>query len=132
MKTILRYTCILAAVLFGNLAHAQHAAPRLAVSISCSCNDAMGQAYVAAVKDILSKDAHFQQMSSREGALRGAIRVHIISMPLESADGTQRSALSIVFTHDGTLVHQFIETCAHIPIADCAMNMIQDLKQMDS
>lgn len=131
MKMLVRCALLVAAVAFPNLVHAQHHVSRLGVTISCACNDAVGQAYVSAVKTILSKDERFQQMSLQEGAQKGAIRVHIISMPLESTDGTPRAALSIVFTHDGAMVHQFIETCTHIPIADCAMNMVRDLKDLE-
>lgn len=131
MKNLL-YVFASAFTLFATAAMAQPAAPRLVVAVSCSCNDAMGQAYFESMKNILSKDAHFQQIGWRESSERNAIRVHIISMPLESTDNSPRSALSIVFTHDGTLVHQFIETCTHIPIADCAMKVVHDLEEMEN
>jgi hypothetical protein len=116
-------------LLFGKNAHAEHATV-VGVTISCVCEDPMGKAYFGAIKDILAKDPHFTQVSLQEGARRGAIRVNIISMPLDSQDGTPRSALSVVLTHDGTLMHQFIETCTHIPIFDCAQSMVRDLREL--
>jgi len=116
---------------FGSLAmhaQAQPADRTVGVTISCSCDDASGKAYVDAVKNNMVKDGHFQQMSLQEGAEKGAILVNIISMPVESTDGKPHSVLSIVYSHDGVMVHQFIETCPHLTVEECAMNMVRDLK----
>lgn len=87
---------------------------------------------MAAVKETIAKDPHYRQMSMEEGVRKSAIRIHIVSMALESPDGKPHAVLSIVYTHDGALMHQFIETCTRIPIADCAQAVLKDLKDLES
>ncbi len=117
--------------LFRANAFAERVSPPMGVTISCACADPIGQAYVNAVKDLLQKDTHYQQMSMEEGARRGAIRVHIISMPLEESEGKPRAALSVVYMHEGVMVHQFIETCTHLPVQDCALALIRGLREVE-
>ena len=116
--------------LFRSDAFAERLSPIMGVTISCACADPVGQAYVAAVRELLGKDTHYQQMSMEEGARKGAIRVHIISMPLETGDGKPRAALSVVYMHEGVMVHQFIETCTHLPVADCAQALVRGLRDV--
>lgn len=121
---------LLSVVSFVGRASAASTHAPTGITITCSCDDATGKAYVSAVRDLLAKDVHFREMSMEEGARKNAIRVNIISMPLESADGRPRAVLSIVCMHGDTMVHQFVETCTRIPIADCAQSMVQDLNDI--
>ncbi len=118
-------------LLFRANAQGERVVAPMGVTISCACADPIGQAYVGAVKELLQKDNHYQQMSLEEGSRRGAIRVHIISMPLEQSDGRPRAALSVVYVHDGVMVHQFIETCTHLPVQDCALALIRGLREVE-
>ena len=127
-RLLIALTIVSSVFLSGRAAQAESPSTVTGVSISCACSDPVGQAYVSAVKKLLAGDAHFQQMSLEEGARKGAIRVHIISMPLDSADGTPRAALSVVTTHDGVMIHQFIATCTHLPVAQCAEEMMKSLR----
>ena len=123
--------CLSALFTFRPTARAETLPAVMGVTISCACPDSTGQAYVAALKNAIAKDSHFRQMGLDEGFRKGAIRIHIISMELESSDGKPRAALSIVYTHDGVLMHQFIETCTRIPISDCAQAALKDLKELE-
>jgi hypothetical protein len=102
----------------------------IAVSISCACDDVMGKEYVSAVRSLLAENAHYQTAAT--GNSEGSIRIHIISMAIQSPDGKPRSVLSIVCLHNGVMVHQFVETCTGIPIRDCAQSMVDGLKDLES
>ena len=115
---------------FGMKAQAERPHIPVGITITCSCDDATGKAYVSAIRDLLSKDSHYREMSMEEGARKNAIRINIISMPLEAVDGRQRAALSIVCLHDGSIIHQFVETCTRIPIAECAESMVKGLSDL--
>ena len=115
---------------FGAKAQAERPHVPVGITITCSCDDATGKAYVSAIRDLLSKDSHYREMGLEEGARNHAIRVNIISMPLEAVDGRPRVALSIVCLHDGSMLHQFVETCTRIPIAECAESMVKGLSDL--
>jgi hypothetical protein len=118
-------------LLFGSKnAHAEHNRGPVAVSISCACDDVMGKEYVSAVRSLLAANAHYQTTGGSNS--ENSLRIHIISMPIQSPDGKPRSVLSIVCLHNGAMIHQFVETCTGIPIRDCAQSMVDGLKDLDS
>jgi len=117
---------------FAAGAHAQSHARSL-VTVSCSCDDATGKAYAKALNDALAASPLYKVVDSEEGMEKDAIRINIVSLPLEAQDPERpQSALSIVCLHQGALMHQFIETCNRIPIEDCAKSMVADLADWDS
>lgn len=129
-RIFLAMLLLLSILASGSKAHAEHVHSPVGITITCSCDDATGKAYVAAVHTLLAQDAHYREMGMEEGIRKNAIRINIVSMALEPVDGKPRAALSIVCMHDGSLVHQFVETCTHIPIADCARSMVSGLSQI--
>ena len=110
---------------------AERAAAPVNVNVSCECADTTGVAYGDAINDLLAKDSHFKRVGLEEAVRTSAIQIHIISLPLESTGGAPRAALSVVYTHEGTMMHQFITTCTHIPITECAAAMVRDLKRLE-
>ena len=112
-------------------ASAQQAHRPVPVAVTCICDDATGKAYVQALRAALARNAHYREVSATQDREGNAIRINIISMPLEENEGRPQSALSIVCLHDGALLHQFVETCTHIPIFDCAQSMIDSLAKWD-
>lgn len=131
MSRIVFATLLLLSVLpFGAKARAEGAHGPMGITITCSCDDATGQAYVSAIHSLLAKDTRYREMGLEEGARKHAVRINIISMPLEAVDGHPRAALSIVCLHDGIMVHQFVEMCTRIPIADCAQSMVSGLRDL--
>jgi hypothetical protein len=130
----LRYILlVLLTVLLSANCHAQKKAPTL-VTITCSCDDAVGKAYVNALKAAFASNPEYQQVGLEEGVEKDAIRINIISLPItDGSDGKRpKSALSIVCLHEGALMHQFIETCDRIPIGECAKQMVADLSGWDA
>jgi hypothetical protein len=127
-----KYILAVVVVILGanTQAHAAGLGPsHINVSITCSCDDAMGKAYGQAVRDLVAHDAHYREVAqdAEEGA---TLRIHIISMPITTSEGMPGAALSIVCMHNGSLMHEFLTTCAHIPIADCAKNMVDGLSDI--
>lgn len=123
----------LAFILFcGTLFAQAQKAHKISVSVTCTCDDATGQAYAVAVHQALSGNSHYQEVGVSEGMEHNAIRVNIISMPIGNAEDKPQSALSIVCLHNGVIMHQFIETCTHIPIGECAASMVHDLLTWDA
>ena len=112
-------------------AQAQKAHRSVGVTVTCTCDDATGQAYVSALHQALANSSRYREMSASEGFEKNAIRINIISMPLDPHEGRPQAALSIVCLHDGAILHQFVETCTHIPIEECAESMIHDLLQWE-
>ena len=110
---------------FGS-ASAQHA-KRDRVVVTCTCDDATGQAYVTALRSALNRNPHYREVDLQEGVANNAIRINIVSMPLGTESGISKAALSVVVIHDGALLHQFVETCTRIPIQDCAESMLDDI-----
>ena len=108
---------------------AQAKTVRARVSVVCSCDDTTGKLYAEALHQALSSNVHYREVGRAEGIDENAIRISIVSLPLtDGTDGTPaRSALSIVCLHNGAIIHQFVETCAHISIADCAKSMLTNL-----
>jgi hypothetical protein len=104
------------------------------VTVTCSCDDATGKAYAKALSVALASSAHYQEVGLQEGMDKDAIRINIVSLPISSGNDTERpkSALSIVCLHQGTLMHQFIETCDRIPIEECAKQLVTELASWDS
>lgn len=125
----------LGALCFGMArAHAESPkAPKKAMlSISCSCDDEVGKAYGKALSAAVAGSPVYKEVSEDESVNNGAITIHIVSMPLpDDGTGKPKSALSIVALHDGSLLHQFIETCNRIPIEDCAASLVADIKHWD-
>ena len=104
----------------------------MAVAVTCTCDDVTGKAYASALHAALARSTHYKEVSAAQDPEGDAIRINIISMPLEESQGRPQSALSIVCLHDGALMHQFVETCTHIPIEDCAQSMVDSLLQWDA
>ena len=124
-----KYILSLVVVLIGSGAHARAAAvesSHVNVSITCSCDDVMGKAYGEAVRTLLARDNHYREVAQNADG-DNTLRIHIISMPITTSEGVAGAALSIVCVHNGALMHEFLTTCAHIPIADCAKNMVDGL-----
>jgi hypothetical protein len=113
---------------FAPRAHAEHAGP-VAVAVYCSCDDAVGKAYVDAVKTALSNESSYRQVAFTHAGEEDVLSINIISMPITN-DGKPSSALSIVCMHNGSMVHQFIETCNKIPLEDCARKMVDGLRDV--
>ena len=123
------FVCFLFLGLSAGKANGQQST-RDRVTVTCTCDDATGQAYAAALHDALAKSSRYREVGLSEGVEKNAIRISIVSLPLaaESNSGqTPRAALSIVCLHDGAILHQFVETCTKIPIKDCAESMLADL-----
>ena len=98
------------------------------VTVTCSCDDSAGKAYVEALHRALAKSAQYREVGFADGQETDTIRINIVSLPLPDKDGRPQAALSIVCLHDGALMHQFVETCTRIPLEDCAQSMVTDLK----
>ena len=113
---------------FAPHARAEHHGP-VAVAVYCSCDDAVGQAYAAAVKAALTSGSNYRQVAYSHSNDEGVLSINIISMPITN-DGKASSALSIVCMHNGSMVHQFIETCNKIPLEDCARQMVDGLRDV--
>ncbi len=125
------FVSIAASLLSTRMVLAEHAPAPVGITVSCDCADTTGKAYGAAVKDLLARDAHYKQMSLEEAYGTGAIQIHILSTPLDSADGTTRVALSVVYLREGVMMHQFIQTCTHYPVDVCAASLIRALKDLE-
>jgi hypothetical protein len=115
--------------IFAPRAHAEHHAAPVPVAIYCSCDDAVGQAYIAAVKSAIASESGYREVAFSHSNDEGVVSISIISMPIEN-DGKASSALSIVCMHNGAMVHQFIETCNKIPLEDCAKKMVDGLRDV--
>lgn len=101
---------------------------KTSVSVACSCDDPMGRGYAEALRKALATDSHYREVGYQQGFERGAIRISIVSLPLaDDGSGNPKSALSIVCLHDGVILHQFVETCAHISIEDCAKSILSSM-----
>ena len=107
---------------------------RARVNVSCSCDDATGKLYATALHTALGNSQHYREVGRSEGSDDSVIRISIVSLPLE--DGVEgqpaRAALSIVCLHNGSIIHQFVETCAHISITECAQSMLNDLLEWEN
>jgi len=129
----LRYAVLLICSAFIGLGLHAQAKARSLVSITCSCDDATGKAYVKALNAALAANPLYKVVGVEEGMEKDAIRINIVSLPLPDQDSERpKSALSIVCLHQGALMHQFIETCDRIPIEECAKSMVADLASWDS
>ena len=128
-----KYVVPLIFSLFLSLSLHAQAKTRSLVSITCSCDDATGRAYVKALSAALAANPLYRVVGLEEGLEKDAIRINIVSLPLPDQDSERpKSALSIVCLHQGALMHQFIETCDRIPIEECAKSMVADLASWDS
>lgn len=128
-KTML--LCLVLAPLGASCAHAQkriQKSTRNSVTITCSCDDPTGKAYASALHDALATSSSYREVDLSEGIEDNAIRINIISLPLDDDARSGRTVLSIVCIHDGAILHQFIETtCNKVPIASCAKTMLAEL-----
>jgi hypothetical protein len=103
------------------------------VTITCSCDDPTGKAYASALHAALASSSSYREVGLSEGIENNAIRINIISLPLDDAAQPGRTVLSIVVLHDGAILHQFIETtCNKVPIASCAQTMLAELASWSS
>ena len=107
---------------------------RARVNVVCSCDDATGKMYAEALHNALGNSKNYREVGRAEGMDDNVIRISIVSLPLsQGTDGQPpQSALSIVCLHNGSIIHQFVETCTHIPIADCAQSMLSDLLEWEA
>ncbi len=107
---------------FGIASASAEAPKRGAVSVSCSCDDATGQAYVSALHDALARSPLYREVKFGDGVEKDAIKIKIVSRPLDgdASGSSKRTTLSIICMYKGAVVRQLIETCNAIPIASCA------------
>ena len=108
--------------------------PRARVNVVCSCDDATGKMYAEALHSALSNSQHYHEVSRSEGMDDSVIRISIVSLPLDEGAAGQapHAALSIVCLHNGSIIHQFVETCTHISITECAQSMLSDLLEWEA
>ena len=109
-------------------------ATRARVNVVCSCDDATGKLYAEALHNALGNSQHYREVSRSEGLDDNVIRISIVSLPLDEGAAGQapHAALSIVCLHNGSIIHQFVETCTHLSIAECAQSMLTDLLEWEA
>ena len=109
-------------------------ATRARVNVVCSCDDATGKLYAEALHNALGSSQNYREVSRSEVMDDSVIRISIVSLPLDEGAAGQapHAALSIVCLHNGSIIHQFVETCTHISITECAQSMLTDLLEWEA
>lgn len=112
---------------FSKHASAQNA-PRAAVRVTCSCEDAVGKAYATALRSALTESKHFRLISAEEELDQEPMRVNIVSLPIGNGpNGQPRTVISVVSIRGGAITHQLIETCDRIEIESSAQAKLVEL-----
>ncbi|SFS16719.1 hypothetical protein SAMN05421771_2959 [Granulicella pectinivorans] len=116
-----------ALILSGRSASGQNA-PRDAVRVTCSCEDAVGKAYADALRNALTGSKHFRVMAVGELLDQEPISINIVSLPIgDGPNGQPRTVISVVSMRGGAMTHQLIETCNKIEIESSAQAKLLEL-----
>ncbi len=120
-----------AALLHPRTTLAEHIPAQTGINVSCDCADNIGKAYGAAVKELLTNDADFKQISTAPADAEGAMNLRITSRAMPAVDGVARVALTVFYKHGGKSMQQTIQTCTHGPLQLTAALLVRDVKQLE-
>jgi len=98
------------------------------VRVTCSCDDAVGQAYANALRKALAESKRFREIASGDELTQEPIRINIVSLPIgDGPNGQPRTAISVVSVRGDSMAHQLIATCDKIEIESSARSVLVDL-----
>jgi hypothetical protein len=123
----------LAALLLLGLAaplHAQNSPERVKVKLSCSCSDAVGAQFAAAVRAQLASSPRYAETSEDRSGPDDNVVLAVVSLDNDPEHQGSSSAISAVFTLGGNYVFgQRLAICRTGAVGQCAADTLAALER---
>lgn len=107
---------------------ALYAQKRIAVEVTCACDDAGGKAYVEALHTKLATHETFRESKASNDSEALHLEIKSLGLAPDASGTPSRTSISVTAKRNGAVMEQSIETCNRTPLDQCVQMMIEALE----